>query len=190
MNGLLKQIRNCKECERHLKDGVNPIIAASPKSKIIIIGQAPGRIVHNTGIPWNDKSGDNLRNWLGIDKTTFYNTDEIALMPMGFCYPGKGKSGDAPPRPECAPLWHNKLLAFMPNVKLILLIGQYAQGYYLKDKAKDTLTETVHHFKTYLPNYFPLPHPSPRNNIWQAKNNWFGEEVLPQLKKKVQAILK
>lgn len=172
-----------------MKDGVNPIIAASVKSKIIIIGQAPGRIVHQTNIPWNDKSGDNLRNWLGIDKTTFYNAEQIALMPMGFCYPGKGKSGNLPPRQECAPLWHNQLLAMMTNVELILLIGQYAQNYYLQDKAKNTLTETVFNFKSYLPKYFPLPHPSPRNNIWQARNEWFGKETLPQLKKKIKNIL-
>ena len=189
MDKLLRQIRNCKECKQHLKDGVNPIIAASQKSKLIIIGQAPGRIVHNTGIAWNDKSGDNLRSWLGIDKATFYNADIIALMPMGFCYPGTGKTGDLPPRPECAPLWHNKLLRLMSDAKLVLLIGQYAQNYYLRDKAKSSLTETVHYFKTYLPNYFPLPHPSPRNNIWQAKNEWFGQKVLPELKKQVQTIL-
>ncbi len=189
MDKLLRQIRNCKECEQHLKDGVNPIIAASRKSKLIIIGQAPGRIVHNSGTPWNDKSGDNLRSWLGIDKPTFYNTDIIALMPMGFCYPGTGKTGDLPPRPECAPLWHDKLLTLMYNVKLVLLIGQYAQNYYLGDKAKSTLTETVHQFKNYLPKYFPLPHPSPRNNIWQAKNEWFGQKVLPILKKQVQNIV-
>ncbi|MFN0175100.1 MAG: uracil-DNA glycosylase family protein [Saprospiraceae bacterium] len=189
MDKLLRQIRSCKECEKHLKDGVNPIIAASPNSKLIIIGQAPGRIVHNTGIPWNDKSGDNLRNWLGIDKTTFYNANIIALMPMGFCYPGTGKTGDLPPRPECAPLWHEKLLTIMSNSRLILLIGQYAQNYYLGDKAKSTLTETVYNFKNYLPEYFPLPHPSPRNNIWQAKNEWFEHGVLPELKKRVQNIL-
>jgi uracil-DNA glycosylase len=188
MNTLLKQIKNCKECQNHLESGVNPIIAASPKSKIIIVGQAPGRIVHNTSIPWNDKSGDNLRNWLGIDKQTFYNEELIALMPMGFCYPGTGKTGDLPPRAECAPLWHHKLLEFMGNAKLILLIGQYAQNYYLGDKTKNTLTETVRHFKIFLPKYFPLPHPSPRNNIWQAKNKWFLSEVLPELKKKVRNI--
>jgi uracil-DNA glycosylase family 4 len=189
MKALLSQIKNCKECEHHLKFGVNPVIAASQKSKLIIIGQAPGRIVHETGIPWNDKSGDNLRKWLGIDKEIFYNTDKIALMPMGFCYPGKGQSGDLPPREECAPLWHKKILGKMPEVKLILLIGQYAQNYYLGDKAKETLTETVRNFKTYLPKYFPLPHPSPRNNIWQAKNDWFGKEVLPNLKKEIIKII-
>lgn len=170
--------------------GANPVIAASASCRIIIIGQAPGRIVHNTGIPWNDKSGDNLRGWLGIDKKTFYDNSKIALMPMGFCYPGRGKSGDLPPRRECAPLWHQKLMGKMPQVELVLLVGQYAQDYYLGAGAKKTLTETVRHFKDYLPNYFPLPHPSPRNNIWRAKNRWFEEEVLPVLKKEVARVLK
>ncbi len=189
MKRLLTQIRNCRECEKHLDLGANPIIAASSKSKIIIIGQAPGRIVHTTGIPWNDKSGDNLRAWMEMDKQTFYNEDLIALMPMGFCYPGAGKSGDLPPRTECAPLWHDRLLMLMSNVKLVLLIGQYAQDYYLGSKAKGSLTETVQSFKDYLPKYFPLPHPSPRNNIWQAKNKWFGIKVLPELKRKIKNIL-
>lgn len=190
MKKLLGEIRNCRVCEKFLSLGANPIIAASCKSKIIIIGQAPGKIVHNTNIPWNDKSGDNLRNWLGIDKNTFYNPEIIALMPMGFCYPGTGKSGDLPPRPECAPLWHNELLAKMINAKLILLIGQYAQNYYLGPKVKNTLTESVRSFKEYLPKYFLLPHPSPRNNIWQAKNDWFGLQNLPELKKHVRKIIR
>ncbi|WP_379091171.1 uracil-DNA glycosylase family protein [Pedobacter sp. UC225_65] len=186
---LLEEIRGCKTCEQYLEFGVRPIIAASSTCKIMIIGQAPGRIVHATGIPWNDKSGDNLRNWLAIDKSTFYNADLIALMPMGFCFPGTGKTGDLPPRPECAPLWHKKLLASIPNLQLILLVGQYAQNYYLGNKAAHTLTETVHQYKKYLPRYFPLPHPSPRNNIWQAKNQWFGSDVLPELKIKIKSIL-
>ncbi len=189
MKKLLAEIRNCTVCAKHLELGVNPIIAASPKSKIIIIGQAPGRIVHTTNIPWNDKSGDNLRNWLGIDKSIFYDTNMIALMPMGFCYPGAGKSGDLQPRPECAPLWHNRLLAKMTNARLILLIGQYAQDYYLGNKVKNSLTESIRNYKEYLPQYFLLPHPSPRNNIWQARNKWFGAEVLPALKKQVQKII-
>jgi len=189
MEKLLREIRNCKACEKFLVSGVNPIIAASTKSRLLIIGQAPGKIVHNTNIPWNDKSGDNLRNWLGIDKDTFYNPDIIALMPMGFCYPGTGKSGDLPPRPECAPLWHQKLLGMMKNVQLIVLIGQYAQNYYLGNNAKATLTESVRSFQEYLPKYFLLPHPSPRNNIWLAKNQWFGRTNLPALKSCVQQIL-
>jgi uracil-DNA glycosylase len=189
MESLLEQIRSCKVCEKHLEFGVNPVIAANPSSKIVVIGQAPGRIVHHSSIPWNDKSGDNLRNWLNIDKPTFYHSDLIALMPMGFCYPGTGKTGDLPPRPECAPLWHHQLLAKMPNIELVLLIGQYAQNYYLGKKANSTLTETVRNFRNYLPFYFPLPHPSPRNNIWQAKNDWFGLEVLPELKHKIREII-
>ena len=190
MDKLLQEIRNCKTCEKHLELGVNPVISASTTSRIVIIGQAPGRKVHDTGIPWNDKSGDNLRNWMGINKTVFYDPAIIALIPMGFCYPGKGRSGDLPPRTECAPLWHQQLLSQMPNVKLTLLIGQYAQSYYLRDKVKENLTESVKHFRNYLPKYFLLPHPSPRNNIWQAKNKWFGIKVLPELKKQVNKILK
>jgi uracil-DNA glycosylase len=190
MKSLLKQVRNCSVCASHLECGVNPVLAASPESRILVIGQAPGRIVHNTGIPWNDKSGDNLRNWLGVDKPTFYNERIFALMPMGFCYPGTGKSGDLPPRPECAPLWHDKLLKRMKHRQLIILIGQYAQNYYLKDRRKDSLTETVRAFNDYLPEYFPLPHPSPRNNIWRAKNRWFELEVLPVLKEKVQEAMR
>ena len=189
MKNLLREIRSCRHCEEFLESGVNPIVAASPKSRIIVIGQAPGRIVHETGIPWNDKSGDNLRNWLGVDKATFYDPEIIALIPMGFCYPGKGKTGDLPPRPECAPLWHNKLLTLLPKAELVLLIGQYAQNYYLGDKAKAALTDTVRNFKAYLPTYFPLPHPSPRNNIWQAKNAWFEKNVLPVLKKKIKSVV-
>lgn len=186
---LLSQIKNCKVCEQHLVGGVNPVVEANTQSKIVIVGQAPGRIVHNTGIAWNDKSGDNLRAWLGVDKATFYNTQLIAVIPMGFCYPGTGKTGDLPPRPECAPLWHQQLLSQMPNVELMLLVGQYAQNYYLGASARNTLTETVRHYQDYLPRYFPLPHPSPRNNIWQAKNEWFGREVLPELKLVIQDVI-
>ena len=190
MKKLLQQIKNCRECEKYLEHGARPIISASSKSKIIIIGQAPGRIVHDTGIPWNDKSGDNLRKWMGVDKETFYDPEIFALMPMGFCYPGKGNSGDLPPRKECAPLWHHLLLSSMKEVKLTLLVGQYAQAYYLKDKINENLTETVKQFRNYLPKYFPLPHPSPRNNIWQTKNKWFEAELLPFLKKQVQKAIK
>ncbi len=138
--------------------------------------------MHRSGIPWDDKSGDNLRNWMGVDKQTFYAPEQIALVPMGFCYPGKGKSGDLPPRKECAPLWHQQLLSKMNKVELTILVGQYSQAYYLQDKMKTNLTETVKCFEEFLPNYFVLPHPSPRNNIWQAKNPWFTEEVVPTLK--------
>jgi uracil-DNA glycosylase len=190
MENLLNEIRNCKVCEEHLPHGCNPIISASKKSKIVIIGQAPGRKVHDSSIPWNDKSGDNLREWLGVDKATFYDPDNFAIVGMGFCYPGTGKSGDLPPRKECAPLWHPKLQREMNDVELTILIGQYAQKYYLGKTAKRSLTETVGYFHEYLPNYFVLPHPSPRNNIWQSKNRWFPSEVLPNLKERVNFILK
>lgn len=186
---LLVAIRQCRVCEPFLEMGVNPVVRASETAELLIVGQAPGRVVHQTSIPWNDKSGDNLRNWLDMDKDVFYDTSKIAIVPMGFCYPGTGKSGDLAPRPECAPLWHSSLLTRMPKLKLILLIGQYAQKYYLKEQAKPTLTETVKNFEAYLPNYFVLPHPSPRNNIWQAKNEWFAEEVIPVLRETVQDIL-
>ncbi len=186
---LLEEVRACKVCEPHLPLGAKPILAASAKSRILLIGQAPGRKVHETGIAWNDPSGDNLRNWLGVDKEQFYNPDLVAIVPMGFCYPGSGKSGDLPPRLECAPLWHAKLLEKMPDVALTVLIGRYAQGYYLKDRAYKTLTETVQHYKEYLPQYLPLPHPSPRNRIWLRRNPWFEEEVLPELKQRVQRVL-
>lgn len=189
MNELLREIRNCKVCEAFLPLGPKPVIATHSKSRIVVIGQAPGRIVHETGVPWNDKSGDNLREWMGVDKATFYDPEKFALMPMGFCYPGRGKSGDLPPRPECAPLWHGRLLDAMKDVRLILLVGRYAQQYYLRDTVKATLTETILLFDVYLPDYFPLPHPSPRNNIWQAKNKWFTEKVLPELKTRVKAAL-
>ncbi|NLY64234.1 MAG: uracil-DNA glycosylase family protein [Alcaligenaceae bacterium] len=189
MPHLLKEIRACKVCEPHLPLGARPVMAASAKSRILLIGQAPGRKVHETGIAWNDPSGDNLRSWLGLDKEQFYDPDLVAIVPMGFCYPGSGKSGDLPPRKECAPLWHEKLLERMPCVTLTVLIGRYAQAYYLNDKACKTLTETVHNFREYLPEYLPLPHPSPRNRIWQRRNPWFEQDVLPELKQRVKQAL-
>src|SRR5690606_29514274 len=141
MDEVLQQIKACRACEGHLESGINPVVSASTKSKIVVVGQAPGRKVHLSGIPWDDKSGDNLRKWLGVGKDTFYDADKIALIPMGFCYPGKGKSGDLPPRTECAPLWHNKLMSRIPNARLVILIGLYAQKYYLGSRAKNTLTE-------------------------------------------------
>ena len=185
MKKLLLDIKKCTLCSEFLELGPNPVVSASKNSKIIIIGQAPGTIVHKTGIPWNDKSGENLRAWMGISNEDFYNSEKVAIIPMGFCYPGKGKSGDLPPRKECAPLWHKQLLSKIESAELVLLIGKYAQDYYLKKEAERTLTDTVKNFKTYLPEYFVLPHPSPRNNIWQAKNKWFVTEVLPILKKRI-----
>ena len=190
MERLITEARNCKVCLPYLPHGVNPVFAVHQNSRIAIVGQAPGSIVHKTGIPWDDKSGERLREWLDVDNDTFYDPKKIALVPMGFCYPGKGKSGDLPPRPECAPLWHEKLFSHMKTQELIILIGAYAQTYYLKDKRLGTLTETVQNYSAYLPDYFVLPHPSPRNNIWLKKNPWFESELLPDLQKRVSAVLK
>jgi len=189
MDTLLSSISKCNECASKLQFGPRPIVAAHKSSKIVVIGQAPGSIVHTSGIPWDDKSGQNLRAWMGVDEKTFYNPEIIALIPMGFCYPGKGKSGDLPPTQECAPLWHQKLLNKIEKVKLVLLIGSYAQKYYLGDQLKRTLTESVQNYTAYLPNYFVLPHPSPRNNIWQAKNEWFKKEIIPELQYYVKSII-
>lgn len=185
MQDLLHNIRQCTICSKHLALDPRPVVSAHPDSKIVIIGQAPGTKVHNSGIPWDDASGKQLRTWLKVTNEQFYDPENFAIVPMGFCYPGKGKSGDLPPRPECAPQWHQQLLDFMPNVKLIILIGMYAQNYYLKGKAQKTLTETVANYKAYLPTYFPLPHPSPRNRFWLSKNPWFEKEVLPVLKREI-----
>lgn len=183
LENLILQAKQCIICSQHLQP--NPVFSVSAASKILVIGQAPGQIVHKTNIPWNDKSGDNLRAWLQVDKATFYNTEIFGIMPMGFCYPGTGKNGDLPPRPECAATWHQKILDKMPHIKLVLLIGQYAQNHYLGIKVKDNLTLTVKNFEQYLPKYFPLPHPSPRNNIWMKKNEWFTTDVLPTLQQTI-----
>ena len=189
MERLLSEIRSCQVCKAQLPLGPRPVVAAHPNSRIVIIGQAPGTKVHQTGIPWDDPSGKQLRSWLNILDSVFYDESKIALMPMGFCYPGRGKGGDLPPRPECAPLWHNALLTSMPSLELIILIGTYSQKYYLGNTAKATLTETVKGYQEYLPKYFPLPHPSPRNRFWQSKNPWFGQEVVPVLQERVAHIL-
>lgn len=178
---FIAEIAQCQICAQHLEHGCRPVVQAHPDAKILIIGQAPGLKVHKSGIPFNDASGERLRDWMGVDKDHFYDPHFLAIMPMGFCYPGKGKSGDLPPRKECAPQWHQQLLNQLPNIELILLIGQYAQDYYLANKPK-TLTETVQAWQQYQPKYLPLPHPSPRNNIWLKKNPWFEQELVPHLK--------
>ncbi len=189
MEDVLHDIGQCNICSEYLQLGPRPVVSAHPRSKIIIIGQAPGTKVHNSGIPWDDASGKQLRKWLNVSDADFYNEEKFAIMPMGFCYPGKGKSGDLPPRKECAPQWHDLLLSKMPNLELVILIGMYAQSYYLKKDVKRNLTETVVNFKDYLPNYFVLPHPSPRNRFWLTKNPWFEDEVIPLLKNTVQEII-
>lgn len=185
---LLREIRTCDVCANSLPLGANPVIQASKEAKLLIIGQAPGVKVHETSIPWNDPSGNRLRSWLDIDKETFYNPDKIVIMPMGLCYPGKGNSGDLPPRKECAPLWHQRVLAELPNIEMTLLIGQYAQSYYLKDKPV-TLTETVQQWQKWAPRFIPLPHPSPRNTLWLKKNPWFEEEVVEYIRKHVHSCI-
>ena len=189
MDKLLHDIRQCRICEHHLPLGPRPVATGHPDSKIVIIGQAPGTKVHASGIPWDEASGKQLRNWLDVPSDVFYNASKFAIIPMGFCYPGKGKSGDLPPRTECASQWHQPLFDHMKQVELLILIGMYAQTYYLKDEAKRTLTQTVASYKDYLPNYFPLPHPSPRNRFWLSKNPWFEKEVLPELKNTVHNLI-
>lgn len=176
------EVRSCTLCEPHLVSGPRPIFQIHPNSKILIAGQAPGRKAHATGIPFDDPSGDRLREWMGVNKDIFYDPEKVAILPMGFCYPGQGKSGDLPPRKECSEKWRDQLLSVIPNVKLTLIIGQYALNWHLQKNQKKNLTETVKAWKEYWPNNLPLPHPSPRNNIWLKKNPWFEKEVLPELK--------
>ena len=184
---LLTRVRACELCAGDLPRGPRPVVRASVSARLLIIGQAPGTRVHESGIPWNDPSGDRLRQWLGWNKEQFYDDSLSAIVPMGFCYPGKGKSGDLPPRPECAPQWHKALLELMPTIELVLLIGQYAQKYYLPE-AKGSLTETVRSFRDYGPHYLPLPHPSPRNQLWLKKNPWFEAEVVPELRRRARQL--
>ena len=183
---LLKEIRSCEVCKNSLSHGPRPVLNFSTQSKIVVIGQAPGIKVHDSGVPWDDASGARLREWLGVSSELFYNPKHFAIVPMGFCYPGKGKSGDLPPRPECAPLWMDPVLKTLKKKQLILLIGQYSQKYFLGDRMKSNLTETVRNWQDYLPEYLVLPHPSPRNNIWLKKNPWFGKKLLPHLNKVIK----
>lgn len=189
MQSLIREVKACTICAAHLPLGPRPVFQLHPKAKILIAGQAPGVRVHETGVPFNDASGDRLRAWMAIDRDTFYDAEKIAILPMGFCYPGTGKSGDLPPRPECAEAWRSKLLAQLPNIELTLVIGQYAQDWHLGKRQKENLTETVRAWKEYWPKILVLPHPSPRNNIWLKKNPWFEKEVIPQLQKSIDNIL-
>jgi uracil-DNA glycosylase len=189
LDQLLREVRACRVCEAHLPLGPRPVLRADARARILVVGQAPGTRVHATGIPWNDPSGDRLRRWLEVERDTFYDERRFAIIPAGFCYPGRGRSGDLPPRPECAPLWHPRLRALLPDVELTLLVGRYAQAFYLGARSKTTLTATVHAWRDYLPQYLPMPHPSPSNTRWLQVNPWFEREVLPELRARVARLL-
>ncbi|MCH7832058.1 MAG: uracil-DNA glycosylase family protein [Proteobacteria bacterium] len=183
LEDLLTEIRACRLCAQHLPLGPRPVLQASATAKLLIVGQAPGTRVHESGIPWNDASGERLRDWLEMAPEVFYDEARVAIVPMGFCYPGRNeKGGDNPPRPECAPEWHQKLLKFIPEVKLTLLVGRYAQKHYLGPAGKNTMTETVRGWRETLPRFLPTPHPSWRTTGWLRKNPWFEAEVVPELR--------
>lgn len=186
----LRTVRACTLCAAHLPLGPRPVLRARASARILIVGQAPGTRVHETGIPWNDRSGERLRAWLEVDREVFYDDSRIAIVPMAFCYPGvDARGGDKPPRPECAPRWHPPVLAGLPRLELTLLVGQYAQGHYLGPRRKKTLSETVRAWAEYAPGYIPLPHPSWRNTAWLKKHPWFEAELLPVLRDRVRALL-
>lgn len=190
LDALLAEVRACRICARHLPLGPRPVLRAAATARILIVGQAPGTRVHATGIPWNDPSGDRLREWLAVTRDTFYDEALIAIIPAGLCYPGRGRSGDLPPRRECAPTWHPPLLALLPSIEITLLIGQYAQAYYLGDRRRESLTATVRAWTDYAPHFLPLPHPSPRNQLWLKRNPWFARDVLPALRERVHRLVR
>lgn len=186
---LLAAIRACAICAEHLPLGPRPVLAAAASARLLIAGQAPGTRVHATGVPWNDASGERLRAWLGLDRAAFYDARRVALVPQGFCYPGTVGGGDLPPRPECAATWHDRLLALLPDVELVVAAGAYAQAYHLGRRRRRTLTETVRAWRDYAPAVVPLPHPSWRNNGWLARNPWFEGETLAYLRERVARLL-
>ncbi len=186
---LIADVKACRICADKLAAGPRPVFQIGQKARLLIAGQAPGSKVHATGIPFDDPSGETLRAWLGIDRATFYDSSQVAILPMAFCYPGRGKSGDLPPPPECARHWRERLLLTMPEIRLTVVIGRYAQAYHLGNSAKETLTETVRSYRDYLPTYFPLPHPSPRNRPWLKRHPWFEAEVITALKAQVTEML-
>ena len=184
---LVSEIAGCRICAAHLPHGVRPVTSFSPTARLLIIGQAPGSKVHETGIPWDDASGDRLREWTGLTRAEMYDPARVALVPMGFCYPGKASGGDKPPRPECAPQWHARVLDLLPEDRLTLLVGTYAQTHYLPEASKLSMTERVRRFRDFLPRFLPLPHPAWRSAIWIKQNPWFEEKVLPELRECVRA---
>lgn len=189
LNDLLEEVSSCVVCAQSFEHDPRPVVQVGSSARIVIIGQAPGRRVHESGIPWDDPSGRTLRSWLGVTDEQFYDPETVALLPMGFCYPGSAKSGDKPPRPECAPLWHDKLLDHLPDDRLEIIIGMYAQKRYVPDRLP-TLTETVANWRNYLPQQIVMPHPSPRNQHWLTKNPWFLEDTIPALQRRVAEVLR
>lgn len=184
LSSLIAEARACRLCT-DLPLGPRPVLRASPTARLLIVGQAPGTKVHETGIPWNDRSGDRLRDWLGVDRDTFYDDAKVAIVPMGLCYPGRdAKGGDLPPRKECAPTWQDRLRTALPQVELTLLIGQYAQAWYLGARRQKGMTATVAAWRDYAPDFLPLPHPSWRNTAWLKRNPWFEAEVVPELRRR------
>jgi len=186
LDALAIEARARRVCAAQLPLGPRPVFLVGAGAQLMIVGQAPGRRVHETGIPWNDPSGDQLREWLQMDRARFYDTSRIAIVPTGLCYPGTGERGDLPPRPECAPLWHPRFRAALPNIRLTLLVGMHAQAYYLGGRRRKTMAQTVHAWREYLPEFFPLPHPSPRNRLWMQNNPWFARTVVPALRRQVR----
>jgi uracil-DNA glycosylase len=184
---LLARVRACRQCERSLPHAPRPVVQVAASARLLLVGQAPGRRVHESGIPWDDASGERLRSWLGMTREPFYNARQVAIVPVGFCYPGKGKSGDLPPRPECAE-WHPQLLARLPKTELTILIGRYAQQLYLGENCRPTLTQTVEAWRDYLPRVLPLPHPSPRNQAWWKARPWFEAELVPELQRRIATL--
>lgn len=189
LDGLVQRIRSCDHCSAELPLGPRPVVQVSIESKILVVGQAPGRLVHESGIPFNDPSGDRLRNWMGITCEEFYDSSNLALIPMGFCYPGAGSGGDLPPLKVCAEKWREPLLSCLGQVELTLVIGQYAHAYHFVGQQKKNLTETVRDWQSFWPKVLPMPHPSPRNNRWLVRNPWFENEVVPTLRERVKSLL-
>jgi uracil-DNA glycosylase len=188
LEALLAHVRACRVCEPHLPLGCRPILQAASPARILIVGQAPGARVHASGVPWDDPSGERLRAWMGIGREVFYDASRIAIIPMGYCYPGRGRGGDLPPRRECARLWLDLLLARLPRIQLTLLVGLHAQRHFLGGDRQPTLAKTLEHWRDYAPRYLPLPHPSPRNTPWFQRNAWFERELLPTLRARVAAL--
>ena len=188
LRALIKEAKSCRVCAKHLPGAPRPVFLVGAGARLLIVGQAPGRRVHETGIPWNDPSGDRLREWLRMDRAAFYDRARVAIVPTGLCYPGTGERGDLPPRPECAPLWQPRFREALPGVRLTLLVGMHAQAYYLGARRRPTLADTVRAYRDFLPEFFPLPHPSPRNRLWMRRNPWFERDVVPALRRELRRL--